>query len=242
MPAASIDAVSVAATKDGGPETDARPVDGIASFGDRGDLVSMYAPGLVITSPVLGGGLASGEGTSFSSPHIAGAAAVMVSAGMTDPRKIKAALMRTGVQIVDPTTNVATPRLNLASALKPPTAGTDLIVTTVLISNNSPRAGDQVSVTLTVQNQGTVASGPCTAIVVLSTNSVISPQDSIIASTAVPLLAPTVSFTAAGLTGTIPAMAAGASRLGGYVDSIYSLAELDETNNALSGALVTVSP
>jgi subtilisin family serine protease len=241
LPAASIDAVSVAATKDGGPEADAQPVDGIASYSDRGDLVSMYAPGSVITCPVLGGGLASGEGTSFSSPHIAGAAAVMVSARMTDPREIRARLMRTGVQIVDPVTNVATPRLDLARAIAPPTTGPDLIVTAVSIANTSPRIGDHVSVTLTVQNQGTVASDPCTAIVVLSANSVISPQDSIIASVAVPQLAPMASFTPPGLTGIIPAIPLGTYLLGGYVDSTYVVAELDETNNALAGAVVTVS-
>jgi subtilisin family serine protease len=242
MPAASIDAISVAATKDGGPEADAQPVDGITSFSDRGDLVSMYAPGSVITSPVLGGGLASGEGTSFSSPHVAGAAAVLVSAGMTDPRQIRATLMRTGVQVVDRTTNVAAPRLSLVRAIAPPTTGPDLIVTNVSISNTSPRAGDRVSVTLTVANQGTVTSGPCTAIVVLSGNSAISPQDSIIASSAVPQLAPTQTFTPAGLTGVIPAIPAGIYLLGGYVDSTYVVAETDETNNALSGGIVTVNP
>jgi hypothetical protein len=92
-----------------------------------------------------------------------------------------------------------------------------------------------------VQNQGTAASDPCTAIVVLSANSVISPQDSIFASVAVPQLAPMASFTPPGLTGIIPAIPLGTYLLGGYVDSTYVVAELDETNNALAGAVVTVS-
>jgi subtilisin family serine protease len=240
LPAASIDAVAVAGTLDGGPEPDAQPRDGIASFSDRGELVSLYAPGAVIAGPFLGGGLAYGEGTSFASPHVAGAAAVMVSAGMTDPRQIRAALMRTGVQIVDPATRAAAPRLDLARALAPPTIGPDLVVTAVTISSTSMRKGDHVIVAVTVANQGTAASDPCTASVVLSANSVISPQDATLASVTVPQLAPAASFTSQGLIGTVPTTPAGTYQVGGYADSSYGVAELNETNNARAGVIVSV--
>jgi flagella basal body P-ring formation protein FlgA len=149
--------------------------------------------------------------------------------------------MRTGVQIVDPSTRAAAPRLDLARALAPPTTGPDLVVTAVTSSSTSLRRGDHVIVTITVQNQGTVASGACTAIVALSANSVISPQDTTLASVTVPQLAPAAGFTSQGLVGSVLTTPSGAYQVGGYVDSAYAAPELDETNNAHPGVAVTVS-
>jgi subtilisin len=55
-----------------------------ASFSSTGPAVELAAPGVEIYSTALGGGYGSGSGTSFASPHAAGAAALVIAAGATD--------------------------------------------------------------------------------------------------------------------------------------------------------------
>jgi subtilisin len=55
-----------------------------ASFSSTGPAVELSAPGVDIYSTLLGGGYGSGSGTSFASPHVAGVAALVIAAGVTD--------------------------------------------------------------------------------------------------------------------------------------------------------------
>jgi subtilisin len=55
-----------------------------ASFSSTGPDVELSAPGVDIYSTSLGGGYGTGSGTSFASPHAAGVAALVISAGVTD--------------------------------------------------------------------------------------------------------------------------------------------------------------
>ena len=60
--------------------------DGRASFSSTGDGVELAAPGVGIKSTKLGGGYVKYNATSMASPHVAGAAALAIAAGITDVR------------------------------------------------------------------------------------------------------------------------------------------------------------
>lgn len=67
--------VAIAATDDS---------DNRASFSSTGDQVELAAPGVSINSTKLGGGYIEFNGTSMASPHVAGSAALVIAAGITD--------------------------------------------------------------------------------------------------------------------------------------------------------------
>jgi aqualysin 1 len=104
------------------------PVDGVMSvaavdvnelepdFSNFGDCVDIWAPGVDVLSTALGGGTTTLSGTSMSSPHVAGAAALYLSNNPTaTPAQvesaIKAAAVATGTNSKD---GRAITRLNVA--------------------------------------------------------------------------------------------------------------------------------
>lgn len=64
-----------------------------ASFSSHGACVDLYAPGVNILSTRSGGGTAIFSGTSMSTPHVAGAAALVASRGITSPEEIARTLL-----------------------------------------------------------------------------------------------------------------------------------------------------
>ena len=60
--------------------------DNRARFSSTGDTVELAAPGVAINSTQLGGGYVEFNGTSMASPHVAGTAALVIAAGITDVR------------------------------------------------------------------------------------------------------------------------------------------------------------
>lgn len=74
-PAKFASVIAVAATN----KSDSRPC-----FSSTGPAVELSAPGVSINSTKLGGGYVEFNGTSMASPHVAGVAALVLKAGVTD--------------------------------------------------------------------------------------------------------------------------------------------------------------
>ncbi len=70
--------------------------DTLASFSNYGPLVDVTAPGVCVVSTYLDSWYAIASGTSMSSPHVAGAAALLAASGMASPATIKNTLQSTG--------------------------------------------------------------------------------------------------------------------------------------------------
>ena len=73
--------------------------DSLATFSNYGDAVDIAAPGVNIYSTHKNGGYATDSGTSMSSPHVAGLAAVLISINPNiSPTEVKNALIGYGVE------------------------------------------------------------------------------------------------------------------------------------------------
>ena len=92
--------------------------DQVPCFSNSSPLVELLAPGALTTSSGPGGGTLTEGGTSQATPHVAGAAAVLLQArpGL-NPSEIIAVLSQTGIPITDRKNGVAVPRINLRAAL-----------------------------------------------------------------------------------------------------------------------------
>lgn len=92
-PAAYPDVIAVSATDSN---------DRIASFSSRGSEIAIGAPGVNVTQQTICNGgkdkceiFGTFNGTSMASPHVAGAAAMVVASGITDPDAVRAKLQGT---------------------------------------------------------------------------------------------------------------------------------------------------
>ncbi len=91
-----------------------------ASFSTYGAFVSIAAPGVGIYTTANGGGYRSASGTSFSSPIVAGAAALVLSRRPDySPAQVESVLKATATDLGPPGTDVyyGTGRLNAAAAV-----------------------------------------------------------------------------------------------------------------------------
>ncbi len=66
-----------------------------ASFSGTGSALELMAPGVGIPSTSRGGGYSSGSGTSLSTPHVAGMAALLIASGVTSNIAVRQILQAT---------------------------------------------------------------------------------------------------------------------------------------------------
>jgi hypothetical protein len=99
--------------------------DVISSWSQRGDELDLLAPGVDVVVPQLGGGYTTMSGTSFASPHVAGAAALVRQLDpVASPGDIASSLVAGGVSNRDGdaetgnTTTLQFSRLDLAATLE----------------------------------------------------------------------------------------------------------------------------
>jgi hypothetical protein len=89
--------------------------DNIASFSNRNNLVDILAPGVGITSSLIGGGYITQSGTSAATPMAAGVAALMLQANPAlTPSLIESVMENSGVIVTD---GLTFPRVNALAAV-----------------------------------------------------------------------------------------------------------------------------
>ena len=248
-------AVSVGSTGDGTPDLfPLAPADQVSFFSNAASFLSLFAPGMWITSSFPSsdpdGPYQTIAGTSMATPHVAGAFAVLKQAmAGYDPATwvtaALAALRATGTAVTDaragaPVPHVTVPRINVFAAVE--SLGPDLSVPAVT-SPAGAAVGTNVSVTYTVRNGGGQAANNFAvgfALAPLSDTSGAS--DVAIGPTIpVPVLAPGTSRTVSSVLFIPPSVASGAYRLRVIADVGNTVAETNEANNTrLAGNTFTV--
>lgn len=147
-PAAYDSVIAVAATD----SDDTRP-----SWSCYGDEIELAAPGVGIYSTYKDGGYATYSGTSMSSPHVAGTAALAIAAGVTDVRgTLVATAEDLGVEGLDPYYGHGLVDAAAAAGVseEPPEPTHDVAVTSITAPSTVVE-GDVVGVDVTVANEGT---------------------------------------------------------------------------------------
>ncbi len=150
-PARFSQVIAVAATD----SSDARPC-----FSSTGPAVALAAPGVSVTMPSRGGGYASASGTSFSSPHVAGTAALVIASGVSGNAAVRQRLQSTaddlGTAGRDSWYGYGLVDADEAAGTSPPPVAHDVAVTGVS-APGSVTQGSTVTVGVAVANQGTAS-------------------------------------------------------------------------------------
>ncbi len=101
--------------------------DVVSSFSNSASFLSLLAPGESIQTSILGGGFAWATGTSFATPHVAGAWAILKQKKPTATvSEILNALVRTGRPVLDTRNGITKPRIQLNLALLDLSPGTPI--------------------------------------------------------------------------------------------------------------------
>ncbi len=102
--------------------TDTSAPDMVTCYSNSASFLDILAPSNNARAPALGGGYANFGGTSAASPYAAGAAAVLLHAASNagifmSPDDVRATMVATGDNILDPKSSITTPRVNLGDAV-----------------------------------------------------------------------------------------------------------------------------
>lgn len=153
-PASTPSAITVGAST----STDAR-----SSFSNYGSCLDIFAPGSAITSSTMDGGYQSWNGTSMATPHVAGAAALLLSANPSwTPTQVASAMIGNATlnKITSPGTNSPNRLLYTLAGATPPPASVVMHVSDLDPSATSNRNNWSATVTVTIQDAyGALVSG-----------------------------------------------------------------------------------
>ena len=90
----------------------------VTCFSNRASFLDLMAPGALISTTSLSGGLASNVGTSFAAPHVTGTIALMAQRNRNLlPSQFENILKSTGLQVYDNTTGLNFSRVNAWNAV-----------------------------------------------------------------------------------------------------------------------------